>query len=92
MSTLAFPESIAHARHDALATGHLAHLGALRIAGPDAINLRTEVAMRGEDFTTRAEFAVAEGQPTIARNCSGRCLSVWKIERRFIQKVGRMPT
>ena len=37
--------------------------GGLRaIAGPDAIRLRTAVATRGEDFTTKADFAIAEGQ------------------------------
>ena len=37
--------------------------GGLRaIAGPDAIKLRTPVAMRGEDFTTKADFTVSEGQ------------------------------
>jgi GH15 family glucan-1,4-alpha-glucosidase len=37
--------------------------GGLRaIAGPDAIKLRTEVAMRGEDFATKADFAIGEGQ------------------------------
>jgi GH15 family glucan-1,4-alpha-glucosidase len=36
--------------------------GLRAIAGPDAIKLRTSVAMRGEDFTTRADFTVAEGQ------------------------------
>ncbi len=32
------------------------------IAGPDAIKLRTSVPMRGEDFATKADFTVAEGQ------------------------------
>ncbi len=32
------------------------------IAGPDAIKLRTSVPTRGEDFTTKADFAIAEGQ------------------------------
>jgi GH15 family glucan-1,4-alpha-glucosidase len=37
--------------------------GSLRaIAGPDAITLRTEVAMRGEDFATKSDFSVAQGQ------------------------------
>ena len=37
--------------------------GGLRaIAGPDAIKLRTAVPMRGEDFTTKAEFTIAKGQ------------------------------
>lgn len=37
--------------------------GALRaIAGPDAVKLRTPVKMRGEDFTTVADFSVHEGQ------------------------------
>jgi GH15 family glucan-1,4-alpha-glucosidase len=37
--------------------------GGLRaIAGPDAIKLRSEVATRGEDFATKADFAVSEGQ------------------------------
>jgi GH15 family glucan-1,4-alpha-glucosidase len=33
----------------------------LAIAGPDALSLRTPVTLRGEDFRTRGEFAVAEG-------------------------------
>ncbi len=37
--------------------------GGLRaIAGPDALKLRTPVRMRGENFTTVADFTVAEGQ------------------------------
>jgi GH15 family glucan-1,4-alpha-glucosidase len=37
--------------------------GSLRaIAGPDAIKLRASVAMRGEDFTTKADFSVEQGQ------------------------------
>ena len=36
--------------------------GTLRaIAGPDMVTLRTPVALRGEDLTTRADFEVAEG-------------------------------
>ncbi len=38
------------------------HEGLRAIAGPDAIKLRTSVPMRGEDFTTKADFTVAEGQ------------------------------
>jgi tRNA-modifying protein YgfZ len=38
MSTLGFSEGVAPARREALATGRLAHLGALRVAGPDAID------------------------------------------------------
>jgi len=33
----------------------------LAIAGPDAVALRTPVPLRGEDFTTRGEFTVSEG-------------------------------
>jgi GH15 family glucan-1,4-alpha-glucosidase len=33
----------------------------LAIAGPDAVALRTPVPLRGEDFRTRGEFTVAEG-------------------------------
>jgi GH15 family glucan-1,4-alpha-glucosidase len=33
----------------------------LAIAGPDALSLRTPVPLRGEDFRTRGEFTVAEG-------------------------------
>jgi GH15 family glucan-1,4-alpha-glucosidase len=33
----------------------------LAIAGPDAVALRTPVPLRGEDFRTRGEFMVAEG-------------------------------
>jgi GH15 family glucan-1,4-alpha-glucosidase len=33
----------------------------LAIAGPDALALRTPVPLRGEDFRTRGEFTVAEG-------------------------------
>ena len=36
--------------------------GLRAIAGPDAIKLRTSVQMRGEDFTTCADFTVARGQ------------------------------
>jgi GH15 family glucan-1,4-alpha-glucosidase len=32
------------------------------VAGPDALNLRTNVETRGEDLTTVAEFTVAEGE------------------------------
>ena len=40
-----------------------AHNGGLRaIAGPDAIKLRTAIPMRGEDFRTKAEFAISRGQ------------------------------
>ena len=35
--------------------------GISAIAGPDAIELRTPVELHGEDFTTLAEFSVAEG-------------------------------
>ena len=37
------------------------HEGLRAIAGPDAIKLRTSASMRGEDFTTRADFTVSEG-------------------------------
>ncbi len=37
------------------------HEGLRAIAGPDAIKLRTSIPMRGEDFTTRADFAVGQG-------------------------------
>jgi GH15 family glucan-1,4-alpha-glucosidase len=36
--------------------------GLRAIAGPDAVKLRTSIPMRGEDFTTCAEFTVARGQ------------------------------
>ena len=37
--------------------------GGLRaIAGPDALRLRSTVAMRGVDFATKADFAIEEGQ------------------------------
>jgi GH15 family glucan-1,4-alpha-glucosidase len=36
--------------------------GISAIAGPDALELRTPVPTRGEDFTTVADFSVAEGQ------------------------------
>ncbi|HVN29341.1 MAG TPA: glycoside hydrolase family 15 protein, partial [Candidatus Binataceae bacterium] len=36
--------------------------GLRAIAGPDAVKLRTSVAMRGEDFTTTSDFTVARGQ------------------------------
>jgi GH15 family glucan-1,4-alpha-glucosidase len=36
--------------------------GLRAIAGPDAIKLRTKVTMRGEDFTTRADFTISHGQ------------------------------
>jgi len=36
--------------------------GIRAIAGPDALVLRTPVALRGEDLTTVAEFDVAEGE------------------------------
>jgi len=36
--------------------------GLSAIAGPDAIELRTPVEMRGENFTTVANFSVAEGE------------------------------
>jgi GH15 family glucan-1,4-alpha-glucosidase len=32
------------------------------IAGPDALRLRTSIALRGEDLTTRADFTVSAGQ------------------------------
>jgi GH15 family glucan-1,4-alpha-glucosidase len=37
------------------------HGGLRAIAGPDAIALHSTVEMRGEDFTTKADFVVAEG-------------------------------
>jgi GH15 family glucan-1,4-alpha-glucosidase len=36
--------------------------GIQAVAGPDAIEIRTPVAMRGEDFRTLADFTVAAGQ------------------------------
>ena len=36
--------------------------GLRAVAGPDALKLRTPIAMRGEDLTTIAEFIVKEGQ------------------------------
>ena len=42
--------------------------GISAIAGPDAIELRTPVELRGEDFTTVGEFSVGEGEP--CRSCS----------------------
>jgi GH15 family glucan-1,4-alpha-glucosidase len=36
--------------------------GLRAIAGPDAVELHTHIDLRGEDFTTRGEFAVAEGE------------------------------
>jgi GH15 family glucan-1,4-alpha-glucosidase len=36
--------------------------GVRAIAGPDSLLLRTPVALRGENFTTVAEFTVAEGE------------------------------
>ncbi len=36
--------------------------GLRAIAGPDAIKLRTAVELRGEDFTTTADFTVGRGQ------------------------------
>ena len=36
--------------------------GLSAVAGPDAIQFRSRVAMRGEDFTTVAEFNVSAGQ------------------------------
>ena len=36
--------------------------GLSAIAGPDALELRTPVEMRGENFTTVANFSVAEGE------------------------------
>ena len=38
------------------------HDGLSAIAGPDAIYLRTPVAMHGQDMSTRAEFTVTAGQ------------------------------
>ena len=35
--------------------------GLRAVAGPDALELRTPVELRGEDFTTVAEFSVGEG-------------------------------
>ena len=37
------------------------------VAGPDALYLRTDVPLRGEDFTTVAEFAVAAGEQRAVR-------------------------
>lgn len=36
--------------------------GLSAVAGPDAVDLRTPVPLRGEDFHTRAEFTVAAGE------------------------------
>jgi GH15 family glucan-1,4-alpha-glucosidase len=36
--------------------------GLRAIAGPDAIKLRTSVAMRGEDFTTKSDFTISQGE------------------------------
>jgi GH15 family glucan-1,4-alpha-glucosidase len=36
--------------------------GVTAIAGPDAVRVRTPVALRGENMTTVAEFSVVEGQ------------------------------
>ena len=36
--------------------------GLSAIAGPDRLLLRTEVPLRGEDFTTRSDFTVSPGQ------------------------------
>jgi len=36
--------------------------GIRAIAGPDALRLRTSVPLRGEDFTTVADFIVSQGQ------------------------------
>src|SRR5207302_4601256 len=36
--------------------------GIRAVAGPDALHLRAPVELRGQDFTTVAEFDVAEGQ------------------------------
>jgi GH15 family glucan-1,4-alpha-glucosidase len=36
--------------------------GIRAIAGPDALQLYTDVTLRGEDFTTVADFSVSEGQ------------------------------
>ena len=36
--------------------------GIVAIAGPDAVRIRSDVALRGEDFKTVADFTVAEGQ------------------------------
>jgi GH15 family glucan-1,4-alpha-glucosidase len=36
--------------------------GLSAIAGPDAVQLRAPIRMRGEDFTTVAEFTVTEGE------------------------------
>ena len=35
--------------------------GISAIAGPDALELRTEVELRGEDFTTLGEFSIGQG-------------------------------
>ena len=36
--------------------------GILAVGGPDALRLRTPVELRGEDFTTVADFTVSAGQ------------------------------
>jgi GH15 family glucan-1,4-alpha-glucosidase len=36
--------------------------GLIATAGPDSLELRTRVPLRGEDYTTKAELDVAEGQ------------------------------
>jgi GH15 family glucan-1,4-alpha-glucosidase len=36
--------------------------GISALAGPDTVSLRTQVPLRGEEFTTIAEFTVSEGQ------------------------------
>jgi hypothetical protein len=36
--------------------------GLIATAGPDSVELRTRVPLRGQDFTTKAELDVAEGQ------------------------------
>jgi GH15 family glucan-1,4-alpha-glucosidase len=36
--------------------------GIVAVGGPDALRLRTPVALRGEDYRTVADFTVAEGQ------------------------------
>jgi GH15 family glucan-1,4-alpha-glucosidase len=36
--------------------------GLIAISGPDALQLRTPVEMRGENFTTVADFSVSEGE------------------------------
>jgi GH15 family glucan-1,4-alpha-glucosidase len=39
--------------------------GIFAVAGPDALSLRCDVPLRGEDFTTRSDFAVDAGQRVV---------------------------